>query len=234
MPAARRHARLPRLPHRPPDRRRRHGDAPRGTSPEEALGAAPVVVNCTGLGARDLVGDPQLRPVRGQLLVVENPGIDTVVRRRRRGPSPRTYFFPQPYGLLLGGTADDGAWDLTPDPATADAIRRRCAAVDPRVATARVLAHRTGLRPARPEVRLHRDGPVVHHYGHGGAGVTVSGAPPARRQPWPGRDATTAGGPARPGQPSIQLWVWTRSITRRRTWRICAEVRGGADSGGPR
>jgi len=41
-----------------------------------------------------------------------------------------------------------------------------------------VLAHRVGLRPARPAVRLDteftRHGPVVHCYGHGGAGVTLS------------------------------------------------------------
>ena len=38
---------------------------------------AAVVVNCTGLGARDLVPDPSVRPVRGQLVVVENPGVST-------------------------------------------------------------------------------------------------------------------------------------------------------------
>ncbi len=36
---------------------------------------AAVVVNCTGLGARALVPDPAVRPGRGQLVVVENPGV---------------------------------------------------------------------------------------------------------------------------------------------------------------
>ena len=40
--------------------------------------------------------------------------------------------------------------------------------------SARVLEHRVGLRPARPSVRVERDGDVVHCYGHGGAGVTLS------------------------------------------------------------
>ncbi len=143
-------------------------------TPDEALAEAPVVVNCTGLGAREVAGDRQLRPVRGQLMVVENPGITSWFVDADESGTPPTYLFPQPYGLLLGGTADEDAWDLTPDPDTAAAILRRCAAVDPRVAGARVLAHRTGLRPVRPEVRLRREGDVVHHYGHGGAGVTVS------------------------------------------------------------
>ena len=46
-----------------------------------------------------------------------------------------------------------------------------------------VLAHRVGLRPARPAVRLDAElagaaadrGPlIVHNYGHGGAGLTMS------------------------------------------------------------
>lgn len=139
---------------------------------------APVVVNCTGLGARDLVPDPSVRPVRGQLVVVENPGIDTwLVSTAPDGEM--AYLFPQPGRLLLGGTAEDGAWSLEPDPAQAEAIVRRCAALRPEVAGARILEHRVGLRPARPAVRLERlelpDGrALIHHYGHGGAGVTVA------------------------------------------------------------
>ncbi|MCX4766404.1 FAD-binding oxidoreductase [Streptomyces sp. NBC_01275] len=139
---------------------------------------APVVVNCTGLGARELVPDASVRPVRGQLVVVENPGIDTWLVSTGTGGEP-AYLFPQPGRLLLGGTAQDDDWSLEPDPAVAEGIVRRCAALRPEVAGARILEHRVGLRPARPAVRLERerlpDGrTVVHHYGHGGAGVTVA------------------------------------------------------------
>jgi D-amino-acid oxidase len=37
-----------------------------------------------------------------------------------------------------------------------------------------VLRHKVGLRPVRPAVRVEREGDVVHCYGHGGAGVTLS------------------------------------------------------------
>ncbi len=139
---------------------------------------APVVVNCTGLGARELVPDASLRPVRGQLVLVENPGIRTwLVATDVSGA--KTYFFPQPGRLVLGGTADEDAWTLEPDPAVAESIVRRCAALRPEIEGARVLGHRVGLRPARNAVRLERellpDGRVVvHNYGHGGAGVTVA------------------------------------------------------------
>ncbi|WLW50713.1 FAD-dependent oxidoreductase [Streptomyces sp. YU58] len=139
---------------------------------------APVVVNCTGLAARELVPDPSVRPVRGQLVVVENPGIDTFVVSTD-ADGEMAYFFPQPGRLLLGGTAVEDEWSTEPDPAVAEAIVRRCAALRPEIAGARVLGHRVGLRPARDTVRLEREplsgGRVlVHNYGHGGGGVTVA------------------------------------------------------------
>ncbi|MEU6770013.1 FAD-dependent oxidoreductase [Streptomyces sp. NPDC046759] len=140
---------------------------------------AGVVVNCTGLGARSLVPDPAVRPVRGQLVVVENPGITTWFTCVGHTSAASTYLVPQPGRLLLGGTAEEDDWSLEPDPATAAAIVARCAAVRPEISGARILAHRVGLRPARQAVRLERqplpDGrALVHNYGHGGAGITVA------------------------------------------------------------
>ncbi|KUM78075.1 FAD-dependent oxidoreductase [Streptomyces curacoi] len=139
---------------------------------------APVVVNCTGLGARELVPDPSVRPVRGQLVVVENPGIRTWLTSTD-DDGEMAYFFPQPGRLLLGGTAVVDEWSLEPDPAVAEAIVRRCAALRPEIAGARVLGHRVGLRPVRDAVRLEREllpggRTLVHNYGHGGAGITVA------------------------------------------------------------
>ncbi|WP_432028672.1 FAD-dependent oxidoreductase [Streptomyces sp. 1222.5] len=140
---------------------------------------AAVVVNCSGLGARSLVPDPGVRPVRGQLVVVANPGVTTWYTSVDHSSAESTYFIPQPGGLVLGGTAEEDDWSLEPDPDTATAIVARCARVRPEIAGARVLAHRVGLRPARDAVRLEReplpDGRVlVHNYGHGGAGITVA------------------------------------------------------------
>ncbi|MFE4645797.1 FAD-dependent oxidoreductase [Streptomyces sp. NPDC056730] len=138
-----------------------------------------AVIDCTGLGARELAGDASLYPVRGQVVIVENPGIDEWFVAAGAGSSAMTYLMPQPYGVLLGGTASDHSWDLSPDPAEAEAIVARCARIRPELAGARVLEHRVGLRPARPRVRLEAErlpggGRVVHNYGHGGAGVTVA------------------------------------------------------------
>ncbi|MEU6658032.1 FAD-dependent oxidoreductase [Streptomyces sp. NPDC046821] len=145
----------------------------------EAGAEAPVVINCTGLDARTLVPDPSVRPLRGQLVLVENSGVTTWFVAAGHSEATSTYFFPQPGRLVLGGTAQEDAWSLTPDPEVARAIVERCAAVRPEIAGARVIGHRVGLRPTRPAVRIERErepwgGELVHNYGHGGAGVTVA------------------------------------------------------------
>ncbi|MFD7684383.1 NAD(P)/FAD-dependent oxidoreductase, partial [Streptomyces sp. NPDC060187] len=117
---------------------------------------AATVVNCTGLGARSLVPDPAVRPVRGQLVIVENPGIRDWLVSTDPASGTTTYVFPQPDRLVLGGTTDEDDWSREPDPEVAAAIVERCAALRPEVAGARVLDHRVGLRPVRETVRLLR------------------------------------------------------------------------------
>lgn len=145
----------------------------------EAGRAAATVVNCTGLGARDLVPDPDVHPVRGQIVVVDNPGVTEWFAAAAHDAADILYVLPQPYGVVLGGTALEHVWDRTPTPVTAEAIVARCARVYPALADAPVLAHKVGLRPARSRVRLEAarlpgGARLIHNYGHGGAGVTVS------------------------------------------------------------
>ncbi|WP_432983564.1 FAD-dependent oxidoreductase [Dactylosporangium sp. CA-233914] len=140
--------------------------------------AGRIIVNCTGMGAAKLTGDTELHPVRGQLVVVPNPGIDQFFAEHDESPDP-TYLLPHGDLLVLGGSIQDGIADKSGDPGIAAAIQERCARIDPRVRGLEVIEHRVGVRPARPGIRLeHERTPggvdVVHNYGHGGVGVTVS------------------------------------------------------------
>ena len=167
------------------DRFRRAGGAllPRRTfrmlAEAAQSGPAPVIVNCTGAGARELVPDPSVTPVRGQVTVVANPGISEFFVGESSEPDQITYLFPHGDEVVLGGTEEPGNTSRVPDPATAERILATAAAVEPRLAGAAVLGHRVGLRPARPLVRLEAeviDGGrhLVHNYGHGGAGVSLA------------------------------------------------------------
>jgi D-amino-acid oxidase len=147
-----------------------------------AAASIPVgtVVNCTGVHARDLAGDPELTAWRGQTVIAANPGLTEFFIGLPGDGHELVYLFPHGDTVVLGGTQVAGDWNTEPVPATAGRILRDCAAVEPRLRDAAVLGHRVGLRPVRPQVRLEatRDGAggplIVHNYGHGGAGVTLA------------------------------------------------------------
>jgi D-amino-acid oxidase len=145
----------------------------RRTVTDLAAVPADVVVNATGLGARELSGDAQLTGVRGQVVRVADPGLAGWTLDEHH-PDGMVYVVPRGTDVVCGGTAVDGTESTAPDPAEAERILARCRAVVPELANAPVLGHAVGVRPARPAVRLERAGAVVHCYGHGGAGVTLS------------------------------------------------------------
>ena len=144
---------------------------------ETLLLEASLVVNCAGLGARDLLKDESLYPIRGQVVRVA-PGRAGRFVQAGGASSPLSYVIPRPDCTVLGGTQDEGVWDLEVDPAISREILARCIALEPELKHAEVLSHAVGLRPGRSEVRLETvrspGGIIIHNYGHGGGGVSLS------------------------------------------------------------
>lgn len=152
---------------------------------------ADTIVNCTGLGAVELTGEP-MYPLRGALVYVHNDGRSMP---RITGAHCMSYdqslagqnmVFIVPRGtdlLVLGGLVEPGEWgtDLSLDdyPPIRDMLTR-CQDFLPALRNASLLTGRTvrvGLRPARTNgVRLdHQHGTrILHNVGHGGSGVTLS------------------------------------------------------------
>ena len=143
------------------------------TDLDAARSAGDVVVNAVGLGARELLGDDRLTPVRGQVVKVRNPGL-TDWTLDEEHPDGIVYVIPRGPDVVCGGTAQEGLEYADPDPQTAAAILERCRQVVPELGDAEVIEHSVGLRPVRTEIRLERVDDVVHCYGHGGAGVSLS------------------------------------------------------------
>lgn len=129
-----------------------------------------LVVNCAGLGARRLVGETDVHPARGQVLLVAGAPVD---RWLLDGSGP-TYVVPRGDHVVVGGSFEEDDWSRTAEPDTAERIWQRAVALVPSLASGEIVANRVGLRPVRSAVRLERVGEVVHCYGHGGAGVTLS------------------------------------------------------------
>lgn len=145
--------------------------------PLTALPGRGIVVNCTGLASRALANDPSVRPVRGQVVWLTNPGL-TRFWTDESDPERLTYALPHAGHVVVGGTAVPDDWSTTPEDDDTAQILRRVRELVPALQSASVLSQRVGLRPVRPTVRLEAvRGPectVVHCYGHGGSGVTLS------------------------------------------------------------
>lgn len=141
-----------------------------------------LIVNCAGLGAREIVEEEtDLHPKRGQIIRVKASGVDRCLLDET--PTPNTsifgYIVPRSNDCILGGTAQENDWYELPDHETAKEIVERCKRLAPNLKILKVLEHKVGLRPERFEVRLepndkYKPCTVIHNYGHSGSGFTLS------------------------------------------------------------
>lgn len=145
----------------------------------DELSSYDVVINCTGLGSCELMGDQELYPIRGQAVLVRAPWIKHWIKHTREH-GPPVYIFPRSGDVVLGGTAEVGDWNETPDPNTATEIVRNCQQLVPSLCSADVIGEWAGLRPGRRcSVRMESclgpgDSLLVHCYGHSERGVILS------------------------------------------------------------
>jgi D-amino-acid oxidase len=134
-----------------------------------------LIVNCAGIGARELVPDSEMEPHRGQVAIVAKFDLPYAIVC---DDPPLLYAIPRSNDCVFGGT-NDVSDDRLPDPRTTAKIIAECERVLGRAAPP-LVRERVGLRPGRRSgVRVAaerlRDGRAVfHNYGHGGSGFTLS------------------------------------------------------------
>jgi len=142
---------------------------------EEAFAYSDYVINCTGLGSRELFNDKTVYAGRGQTVVVRGNGHETVVSTHN---NTVTYIIPRGGDIVLGGTFQEGNESLLISEEDTKKIMERCGALYKTLDTTKVeiLREKVGLRPCRPQLRLEKElfhngkKLVIHNYGHGGAG----------------------------------------------------------------
>ncbi|XP_048255430.1 D-aspartate oxidase-like [Haliotis rufescens] len=149
------------------------------TSIDEVAYDYDVVVNCSGIRARHLLGDLDVVPVRGHLTRVRAPWVKHFVLRL--DPGEEAFVLPGVLTSVLGGADEVGNWSTEVREEDKTAVWQRCCQLMPSLQDAQVDHHWVGLRPSRSRVRLEtshmtvqgRAVPVIHNYGHGGSGVTL-------------------------------------------------------------
>ncbi|MEA2489601.1 MAG: D-amino-acid oxidase [Acidobacteriota bacterium] len=135
-----------------------------------------AVVNCSGYRASALDdGGPRIEPHRGIVLRMPNPGITRAVVFEEKSER-LMYIVPRGDDVVLGGTFEPTD-DVENLPAgIRQTIFDRCKTFEPRLASLSPADGElaVGIRPRATAVCLRREGNVVHNYGHGGSGFTVS------------------------------------------------------------
>ena len=144
---------------------------------QELDGAYDVVVNCTGLGSRELVNDQELYPSRGQAVLVNAPWVKHSITVEIGDQV--TYVYPRGTGVMLGGTKQIGNWSKEISLSDRQDIIARCSQYIPSLVQAEIVDEWAGIRPGRKQVRLEREDisqstSVVHNYGHTGKGFALS------------------------------------------------------------
>lgn len=146
---------------------------------EEVLEENPqtFLINCTGLGSRELCEDSEVYPIQGHIVQLE-ADINQEIRylADEEGRNALAYMMPRKDCIVLGGTAEAHQADLTVDKEVVADILERCELLQPKLKGRKVMNSYVGLRPFRSVIRLEQEKnrPIVHNYGHGGSGFTVS------------------------------------------------------------
>jgi D-amino-acid oxidase len=130
-----------------------------------------LVVNCSGLAARELAADPTVSAARGQVVHVTTlPGVPCLCDEDHM-----IYILPREDHTIIGGSYEPGNENEAVDAAQTESLLLGARGLVPRLAEAEVLGARVGLRPIRAGgPRVARIDDVIHCYGHGGAGLTLS------------------------------------------------------------
>lgn len=134
-----------------------------------------LIINCTGVSARDIANDTEVYPVWGQVILANAPHITESIMHDEQ----HTYIFPRKDGVILGGIYLPNRWEREVDDELKRDIIARCQQIEPQLGDVEVIRIPVGLRPGRYEVRLEREQlndncTVIHNYGHAGIGYTLS------------------------------------------------------------
>ncbi|KZS08008.1 D-aspartate oxidase [Daphnia magna] len=145
---------------------------------EELASDFDVIINCSGIGAKELANDLSVHPIRGHIFRIKAPWQKSILID---DSDVGNYIIPNQDSVVLGGTHDKDQWDTIPRKEDAKFILEGCTSLFPSLEKAEILYEWVGLRPGRSQLRVELekkmiDGKpltVIHNYGHGGSGLTT-------------------------------------------------------------
>ena len=150
------------------------------SSIDDAFAISSTVINCSGIGAIELVNDQDLHPARGQIVRIKRQPNHIALVDLSQEPK-LAHIIPRINDTVIGGTYEEGVFNLEPDKNETKAIIERCRSIFPALAGISendIISIACGLRPVRSSVRVEAENFgknwLFHNYGHGGSGYTLS------------------------------------------------------------
>ncbi|KAL6265480.1 hypothetical protein P5V15_002276 [Pogonomyrmex californicus] len=138
-----------------------------------------LIINCSGLGARELVADKTMIPIRGQVYRVKASWAKHCFLA---DDDACNYIIPNIHSVVLGGTHQEGDFNCSVEEEDSKHIYDGCCRIMPSLKASEIMRTWVGLRPGRSRIHLEceslsspvgKEFKVIHNYGHGGSGVTL-------------------------------------------------------------
>lgn len=153
----------------------------------DELQAYDIIINCSGLGARYLVNDDAVKPVRGHVIRIKAPWVKEFIRHVDNDDRGRSkHILVNQDTVVIGGLKEKDCIEPEPREEDREWIISEAKRFLPSLKNAEMVSEWVGFRPSRPTVRLEKEiwkfktpqgevklVPVIHNYGHSAHGVSL-------------------------------------------------------------
>lgn len=136
----------------------------------DEISDADLIINCTGLGSKQLCKDEEVIPVRGQVALL-SPNKTCSIFLDNELP---LYIVSRKDAMIVGGTYEEGIDEESTIPSTIERLLQNAYNTLPELKKQIFQGSWAGIRPYRSFVRVEKEGNIIHNYGHGGSGFTLA------------------------------------------------------------
>ena len=138
-----------------------------------------TIINCSGLGSRDLFNDKKIFPVRGQSVIIKKiPEIKSAIVDHANPIKDLCIITPRINDIVIGGVNQAYNWNLNVEQKDTEKIIAKCQEINPKLKDIKIINITVGLRPQRYKIRIEKEiianKTIIHNYGHGESGFTLS------------------------------------------------------------